>query len=127
MAKYWRESYDCTRHRDPMTETVPPKQSRDPKLDPQDVYFVKVVGFTFEFHSLEQMRIALGYFSQKVRPSSRIPNFPSDEILHYEAQRWYDRLPMKLLRESSRLQIVKALSAALAMFSGERTNPSPGV
>jgi hypothetical protein len=95
---------------------MPVDQTRDAKLLPRYVFFVEVAGFTFEFHSLAQVRVALEYFSQKVRPSSRIP-FPGG-MDHWEAQRCYDQIPMRLLKEPRRVEVVNALTAALEEFAG---------
>jgi hypothetical protein len=119
MARHWHEPYDPNRHRNRMLGAGPPAdESPDPIILPRSVFFVEAAGFTFEFHSLDQLRAALEYFAQKVRPSSRIPHFPSGSVDHWEGQRWYDRIPMKLLKESRRLRVVKALTEALAHFSG---------
>ena len=96
-----------------------PPGSPDGKLAPHEVYFVAVAGFTFEFHSLGQTQCAMDYFSQKIRPSSRMP-FPAGSMDHWETQRWYDRVPMKLLKEPRRRQVLKALATALAEFLKDR-------
>ena len=44
--------FSIATHRDRMSDTKPSVAfSRDPVLSPRTVYFVAVVGFTFEFHS----------------------------------------------------------------------------
>ena len=79
------------------------------------VFFVDVAGFTFEFLTLAQIETALAFFSQKVRPTSRWP-YPVAGISHWEAQRWFERLPKGLLKESRRPKVVAALQATLAEF-----------
>ena len=110
---------------------VPTEQYwRAPTLQRYPVYFVRVCGFTFEFHSIEQMEVCLKFFSQKVRPSSMIRFSQSDrqiQWLHYMAQRWFERLPMQLLEERRRVRIVPALRQALAKFRSETVpNKPPG-
>ncbi len=119
MARHWQEAYDWQKHRNRMLGGGPPAdESPDQNILPRSVFFVAVAGFTFEFHSLQQIRATIEYFSQKVRPSSRIPEFYSHGIDHWETQRWYDRIPMKLLKEPRRVRVVKALSNALKEFEG---------
>jgi len=128
MAKIWSEKYDPKRHRDKMRDAsripgVPTEQYwRAPTLQRYLVYFVRVCGFTFEFHSIEQLEVCLEFFSQKVRPSSMIRFSESDRRihwLHWVCQRWFERLPMKLLEERRRVRIVPALKKALAQFKSE--------
>jgi hypothetical protein len=126
MAQIWAELYDCAKHQDRMLG-VPGIPSRGPvpqSLETHRVYFVRVCSFTFEFHSIQQIRECLAFFSRKVRPSSRAslaglcPGFE-----HWEAQRWFDRLPMRLLEERRRVPIAQALSQALERFGGRGEGP----
>ena len=128
MAQIWSETYDPKRHRNKMFDcsrlpAVPTEQYwRAPTLQRYPVYFVRVCGFTFEFHSMEQIEVCLKFFSQKVRQSSMIRFSQSDrqiQWLHYMAQRWFERLPMQLLEERRRVRIVPALRQALAKFKSE--------
>ncbi len=77
------------------------------------VYFVRVCSFTFEFHSIEQIKLCLAYFDKKIHLSSRIDIGGADS---WEVQRWYERLPMYLLEEPKRLRVVKALTSATKVF-----------
>ena len=117
MARIWKERYEPYKHRNRMWPP-PADTSPDRKLVPLYVYFVHVCSFTFEFHSFAQIEACLAYYSAKVRPSSRLPfyteNLGGD---HYEAQRWFERLPMYLLEESKRVRVVKALVRAQAEFA----------
>ena len=79
------------------------------------VYFVRLCSFTFEFHSIMQIKACLDYYRQKVHPSTRLNMGAAD---HWEMQRWFERLPMYLLEGSKRLKVMKALSAAIAEFTG---------
>jgi hypothetical protein len=111
MAKVWKEQLDRSRHSNKMDALVmyPPKVGG---LD-RWVYFVRVCSFTFEFHSVDQIRACLDYYSQKIHPSSRLDVGSADSS---EMQRWYERLPMHLLEEPKRQKVVKALSLALEEF-----------
>jgi hypothetical protein len=102
---------------------VPTEQYwRAPTLQRYPVYFVRECGFTFEFHSIEQLEVCLAFFCQKVRPSSMIRFSESDrrmQWLHFACQRWFERLPMQLLEERRRVRIVPALKKALTQFKKE--------
>jgi hypothetical protein len=128
MAQIWSEIYDPKRHKDKMVDrsrlpTIPgEKYWHAPTLQHYQVYFVRVCGFTFEFHSVEQTEACLKYFSRKVRPSSRIRFSDADRKahwMHWKAQRWFERLPMKLLEERRRARIVSALKQALIKFKND--------
>ena len=131
MALIWTEAYDPRKHADKMFDAshipgVPSEEyHRAPTLQRYPVYFVRVCGFTFQFHSLKQLEICLKFFSQKTRPSSRISlSVPDRQMhwLHWEVQRWFDRLPMYLLEERRRIRIVPALKQALLQF---QRSPNP--
>ena len=119
MAKAWKEEFDPLRHSNKMwvVDAVPyPKASFVPRW----VFFVRVCSFTFEFHSLKQIEACLEYYSQKIRASSRLPGYNErDYGDHWEAQRWYEQLPMYLLEEPKRQKVVKALASALVQFEAE--------
>jgi hypothetical protein len=127
MAQIWTETYDPKRHSDKMRDFthlpgVPEQYSRAPTLQRYPVYFVRVCGFTFEFHSIRQLKVCLEFFSQKVRPSSMIRFSEADRKihwLHWVCQRWFERLPMQLLEERRRVRIVPALRQALTKFKRE--------
>lgn len=131
MAQIWTETYDPKRHSDKMRDVsnlpgVPKEYWRAPTLQRYPVYFVRVCGFTFEFHSLKQLEACLRFFSQKVRPSSMIQFSETDRRifwLHSVCQRWFERLPMKLLEERRRIRIVPALEEALKQFSAKAALP----
>lgn len=117
MARHWREEYDSHRHRNrmwgPGTEV---HESPDPHIVPQWVYFVRVCGFTFEFFSTRQLQTCLRFFEERVHPSSRLPSDGSCD--HWETQRWFEKLPLRLSEESKRTRVVKALQQALGEFAG---------
>jgi hypothetical protein len=71
----------------------------------------KRASFTFRFFSIDQLRDCLAYYERKTHPSSRLPI--AGDIDHWEAQRWFERLPMYLLEEPKRVKVVKALGRAL--------------
>jgi len=136
MAQIWKEIFDPKRHFDKMHDFtklpgVPREQYwRAPTLQRYPVYFVRVCGFTFEFHSIRQLEVCLEFFSRKVRPSSVIRFSASDrqmQWLHWVCQRWSERLPMQLLEERRRVRIVPALRQALTKFRRETEQlPSKG-
>ena len=125
MSKHWREPFDSSRHQNQMWgEGCEAETTRDQVLDPRSVYFVRTCSFTFEFHSIAQLSTCLAYFSQKVRPSSLIPweqlgSYGGDQT---ETQRWFDRLPQWLLKETKRLRVMKALQEALTAFGHTQAN-----
>src|SRR3954463_8210369 len=102
MARVWTEPYDPARHRNrmPGVAGVSKEHVRSPTLVTAHVFFVRVCSFTFEFHSVEQIEACLAYYSQKHHPSSRVdvsklcPGFE-----HFEAQRWFEQLPLYLREE----------------------------
>ena len=79
---------------------------------------VTVCGFTFHFTSREQLAEAIEFYSRKTHPSSRLPsvngkwNYPAYGD-HEEAQRWFERVPLKLQREGNRQKVLAALKSAL--------------
>lgn len=89
----------------------PPEPSRDRLIERLD-YFVEVCGFTFQFHSLEQVERALARFGRKLHPTSAQPGV----TLEHYWQRWYERLPQWSLEEPKRVRVVSALSRALRHF-----------
>ena len=118
MAKIWTEPYDATRHQNRMWEvdgaTAPSSRADARTLLPRAVHFVRVCSFTFEFHSLEQIRVCLAYYERKLQATSRLPvesgDYGGDQS---ETQRWFERLPLYLREEPKRRQVVKALRAAM--------------
>jgi hypothetical protein len=118
MAKIWKEEFDSLRHSNRMwvVDSVP-----DPKANfiSRWVLFVRVCSFTFEFHSLKQIEACLEYYSRKIHPSSRLPVYTENYGDHWEAQRWYEQLPMYLLEGPKRQKVVKALASALEQFEAE--------
>ena len=111
MAKIWKEELDTARHSNKIDAPV----SYSPKIGGLAawVYFVRVCSFTFEFHSIEQIKLCLAHFQKKIHPSSRIDIAGADS---WEVQRWYERLPMYLFEESKREQVEKALRSAIKEF-----------
>ena len=111
MAKIWKEELETARHSNKMDAPV----SYSPKIGGLSpcVYFVRVCSFTFEFHSIEQIRFCLKYFEKKIHPSTRIDIVGADS---WEVQRWYERLPIYLFEEPKRQRVVKALMSAIKVF-----------
>jgi hypothetical protein len=114
MAKIWKEELDPSRHCHKMDGVV----AYAPKIGGLHrwIYFVRVCSFTFEFHSLEQIKKCLDYYSMAIHQSSRMDIGGAD---HWEMQRWFERLPMYLLEEPRRQKVVKALSSAMEEFAAD--------
>lgn len=118
VARVWKEPYNPGRHCNHMW---PVEYPRD-RLVKHWVYFVEVCGFTFEFHSLDQITACREHYARKVRPGTREPmgmgwggdeREARDNMLAYH---WYDRLPQYLLEEPKRARVVAALGRAVAEF-----------
>jgi len=119
MAKWWTERLNPEKHKDHMATTMAGGAStplpHPPGFAAYPVYFVRVCGFTFEFHRVADIRMCLEHFSRKVHPSSRLHTSqlnPHERYWHP----WHERLPLRLFEESRRLRVVKALERALAEF-----------
>jgi hypothetical protein len=91
-------------------------------LVPREVWYVRVCSFTFEFQTLEQLEACLGYYSQKVHPTSMVPEARLGGCDHWEAQRWFEKLPMYLLEEPKRKKVVLALEKAVQEWKKDRQN-----
>lgn len=115
MSRHWREKLDSKKHRDYMVSVgdggIPIKPPKDNLID-RYVYFVEVVGFTFQFSSIAQAYEALEYCQKKVHPSTLTPGI----FLEHYWQKWFERLPKGLLRGSKREKVIKALTKAIANF-----------
>jgi hypothetical protein len=114
VAKIWNEPFDSTRHQNKMFNG-PAAEGLDlywraKTIEPHDVFFVRVAGFTFEFHSVEQIRTCLAFYARKIHPTSRLSIDGGD---HWEFQRWFERLPLYLQEEPKRKKVVAALEEAL--------------
>ena len=119
MPKIWSEPYEWTKHRNPMGwQFAQPagiaRHDRAPTLEPHDVLLVRVAGFTFEFHSLEQLQACRAFYVEKHQPTGRLPvETGSCGGDHTEVQRWFERLPLYLREEPKRQRVVAALDAAV--------------
>lgn len=114
MSRHWREKLDPARHADQMTIHVggsPVEPPRDALIE-KWVYFVEVASFTFQFHSLDQLRECLEFFKQRIHRTSRQP----DIWLEHYWQRWFEKLPRRLFKEPKRVKVVAALEAAACDF-----------
>ena len=122
MAQIWKEQLDWSRHQNKMDASVNYHQKIN--FVPKWVFFVRVCSFTFEFHTINQIRECLAYYSQKIHPSSRVDFGAAD---HWEFQRWFERLPMYLMEEPKRQKVVKALTSAIKQFEAEGFNNSDSI
>jgi hypothetical protein len=132
MARITIEDYDPARHNNRMRyidNAQAERHLRAPTMVPYKVCLVSVCGFTFEFHSLPQLRCCLDYYCREHHPSSRLPvdtgYYGGD---HMETQRWFERLPQYLLAKSKRVRVVAALKRAAVEFGrvpGTETGTEP--
>ena len=114
MARIWTEAYRSGKHAAPWEYWGSVDDHlRTPSLIPKNVLLVSVASFTFQFFTEQQLRDCLEYFSRKTHPSSRVAIGSAD---HWEAQRWFERLPMYLLEAPKRLKVISALSEALRLI-----------
>jgi hypothetical protein len=134
MADIRIEDYNSLRHRNPMGWVDDVQAQRHwaaPSLNPYKVCLVSVCGFTFEFSSIPQLDLAIEYYSMEHHPSSRLPvyteNIGGD---HWECQRWFEKLPQKLLQKSKRSRVLAALQQAREEYikhpsanTGTKTKP----
>jgi hypothetical protein len=121
VAKIWTEPLDWTRHLNRMPDGLPVEGEnlywRAKTLEPHDVIFVRVAGFTFEFHSIKQVETCLKFYSEKIHPTSRLL---LDGGGHWEYQRWFERLPIYLQEEPKRKKVVTALEKALRQVTSAK-------
>ncbi|NNJ25765.1 hypothetical protein [Alienimonas chondri] len=113
------------------TEPRPPSPNEPSASEPVTIH-VRVCGFTFQFGTAAQLDRTLAFYREKIRPSSRLPadyRMPggwSIPIAHDE-QRWFERLPPRLLTNEHRPKVVAALEHATAVARGEaRPSRTPG-
>lgn len=132
MARITIEDYDPKRHPNPMGFRNPQEErhKQSPTLEPYKVCLVTAAGFTFIFHSLEQLKLCLHYYEQKTHPSSRLPAYSEcyegyfsghpwryPKRWRYYVERWFERLPQFLLEKGRRGKVSKALHKALEAYS----------
>lgn len=92
-------------------------------LGRREVILVRVASFTFRFTTTKQLRACIDYYERKTHPSSRVPAklIAADvgpdwrELRSWEAERWFERLPMYLLEQPKRQKVLKALHKTLAL------------
>jgi hypothetical protein len=135
MARIIIEDYkpNLNGHRNPMgyvDNAQRGRYSRAPSLMPYKVCLVNVCDFTFEFHSVPQLKLCLEYYLAERHPSSRLPvyteNLGGD---HWETQRWFEKLPQYLLEKPKRTKVVAAFTKALkeyALCPGSETGVQVG-
>ena len=113
MAKFWKEPLDPSRHHDHFYPGGPRPRAAGPR-DVGFSYFVRVVGFTFEFASVDQIGECLSFLQTRIHPSSRAPVFAPEKG---EWQAWHERLPKRVLKGSKRERVISALCDALSAFT----------
>ncbi|HZL87661.1 MAG TPA: hypothetical protein VFB96_04730 [Pirellulaceae bacterium] len=134
MARVWKEPYSLKRalelgirdFEDAPVVGVPNGQWRDPSFLawPRWIYHVEVCRFTFSFFSLEMIKEYLDFYSQKVLPPSRFsgvsPYSKGAAASVGDGQTRFERLPLRLRKESNRKRVVQALARAMDEFGEER-------
>ena len=118
MARIWKKPY-IEAQGEPLHLFIPLGQTRK-QID--WIYFVQVCSFTFTFASVEQIAEYLQYYSHKIKPSSRGPEYggwPERRWAgdHWERQSRFAQLPLYLSSEPKRQKVVKALEQALKQFT----------
>lgn len=126
MAKSWKEKFDPAKHRDFMSTShvggflpgdgLGGLDNSHPLMQMHWVYFVREGDFTFQFHSLAQMRECLNYFEADTHPSTMLPSI----TLEHYWQRWFERLPAGLRSGRRKVRIIKALRDALTRLSDDK-------
>ncbi|WP_343635188.1 hypothetical protein [Fluviicola sp.] len=119
MSKHWKEKTNPEEHIDYMsTSHIGGFPIQNSSEKGEWVYFVRECSFTFQFASIDQLKVAKAYFSMKVHPSTKRFN---NGLEHYW-QSWFERLPAGLIRGTKRVRILKALEKALQEFSPDQPN-----
>lgn len=119
MAKHWREALDVRRHVDHFHEGG--ARPRRVTGGVESAYFVEVVGFTFEFANVDQIRECLAFFEGRVARSPRRAVIESEKGWWHP---WHERLPARVLHRSKRDRILEALAVAIGEFGGGATAQS---
>jgi len=102
---------------------IPTSDDGAGNLIPGNMMMVAVASFTFRFVSTDQLKDCLDYYQRKTHPSSMCP---IGAMGHWDAQRWFERLPMYLLEAPKRAKVVNALKRALAIAeAGAFSDPKP--
>lgn len=123
MARIWAEPYDAARHGNPMPpdfgrDSAVERHFRAPTLEPHRVVLVRACGFTFTFHTPDEIRACLEYYERLLQPSGRSGVAEGmaargEVAWRHEVQLWHERLPLYLREEPKRLRVVAALREAL--------------
>jgi len=115
------QDFDPSLHPNPMyfvDHAQLDRHDRTRHLVPYKVCLVDVCGFRFIFHSLVQIDLCLEYYQREHHPSSRLPvhteNLGGD---HWETQRWFEKLPNRLLEASKRPKVIAALQRAKTEYA----------
>ncbi|PXF31010.1 hypothetical protein WH50_12285 [Pokkaliibacter plantistimulans] len=116
MSQVWREVADPRKHRDYMSTRneggISIEVPKDNLLK-QWVYFAHVCNFTFQFSSIEQVKMCREYFLKKTHPSTREIGHDLEHYWHF----WFSKLPKGIKRKKQREMIVRALDVILANWS----------
>jgi hypothetical protein len=134
VARFWKESYSLERalalgihdaENAPVIGVPNRERIGNPAFRnwPKWIYFVEVCQFTFAFFSLDMLQEYMDFYSRKVLPSSQFygasPFSQGAAAFVGVGQTRFERLPLRLRRESKRVRVVKALERALLVFQAE--------
>lgn len=107
MARTWIEPYSTEKHINHMSEVCS-------AIDPHGQVIVVEEGmYRLEFLSLEQLKVAIDFFSKKDGGSTRLNASGGD---HWEFQSWQCKLPAGINNKQYRPRILHALESAMALY-----------
>jgi len=123
MPRVWLEQYSSTRHSQPMRNFIQGRRAVErylasPTIHGHKVLLVRVCGFTFTFHSIDELEACRCYYSKKILPSRR-SHVAAQAVRNrtvgwrWEVERWNERLPLYLREDAKRSRVARALDQAL--------------
>ncbi|WP_068217471.1 hypothetical protein [Lewinella sp. 4G2] len=106
MAQIWKEKFDFKNHKDFMSSYELGGSEICESRKISFIYFVKVVGETFQFVDIDQVKMMKDYLSLEIFPSTRKYN----NGLEHHWHSWQERLPKGIHKKSKKDRIMKALN-----------------
>src|SRR5215472_3127088 len=127
MPRVWLERYSPARHSRPMSNFAQGRRAVErhlasPTIQGHKVLLSRVCGFTFTFHSIDELEACHSYYCRKVLPSRRSHGAARavrnrTVAWRWAVERWNERLPLYLREEAKRSRVARALERALADVS----------